>query len=79
MFRTDGDHRLAMSMAVLATYLNLYCKGQAVFVVDSKNAVNKTFPGFWKYLKDIGLGFTYSYGNPNLVTFKNPSLVIKPS
>jgi 5-enolpyruvylshikimate-3-phosphate synthase len=43
VFETANDHRLAMSLAVLSTYLKkIYPK--KTFVIDDKKAVDKTFP-----------------------------------
>lgn len=51
-----------MSMGILCTYLNLDEKVREKkinFVIDDKNAVNKTFPDFWNYLADAGVGLHY--------------------
>jgi hypothetical protein len=48
-FETANDHRLAMSMAVLSSYLSLINPNK-MYVIDDKKAVDKTFPDFWKYL-----------------------------
>jgi len=43
-----------MAFAVLSTYLKkLYPSVR--FVIDDKNAVNKTFPTFWQYLTQAGV------------------------
>ena len=44
---TYDDHRIAMSFGVLSSYKPL--------VIKNKNTVDKTFPEFWKTLKDAGL------------------------
>lgn len=44
---TRGDHRLAMSFAVLSTAFHRF-----QIVIDDKQAVNKTHPGFWQALRD---------------------------
>lgn len=62
LFETAGDHRLAMSMGILSTYLSLDQKVReknVKFVIDDKNAVKKTFPEFWNYLADVGVGLHY--------------------
>jgi 5-enolpyruvylshikimate-3-phosphate synthase len=60
VFETEGDHRLAMSMAILAS--RLHQKFSNVhFVIDDKNAVNKTFPEFWKYLREVGVIASYKF------------------
>jgi len=44
---TRGDHRLAMAFAVLSTAFHRF-----QIVIDDKQAVNKTHPGFWQSLRD---------------------------
>lgn len=46
--RSFGDHRIAMSMAVLALY------GSTPVVVNNVACVDTSFPGFWQYLRDLG-------------------------
>lgn len=46
VFETAGDHRIAMSMAILSTHLAKVSKN-VDFIIDDKNAVKKTFPEFW--------------------------------
>lgn len=54
---------MAMSFALLSIYLALHCNNHhALFVVDDKNAVNKTFPRFWEYLSEIGVSFETKKG-----------------
>ena len=47
-----------MGFAVLSVYLSKKYP-QHSFIIDSKVAVNKTFPDFWKYLKAIGIKLNY--------------------
>lgn len=43
-----GDHRIAMSMAVLALY------GTTPVVINNVACVDTSYPGFWQHLKDLG-------------------------
>ena len=44
---------MAMSFAVLSSYLKtLY--PEVRFIIKDKNCVNKTFPEFWKFMKEAG-------------------------
>ena len=46
--KSFGDHRIAMSMAILGLYAT------APVVVNNVACVDTSFPGFWQYLKDLG-------------------------
>jgi 3-phosphoshikimate 1-carboxyvinyltransferase len=43
-----GDHRIAMSMAILALY------GTAPVVINNVACVDTSYPGFWQHLRDLG-------------------------
>ncbi len=46
--RSFGDHRIAMAMAVLATY------GKDKVVINNTACVDTSYPGFWKDLQALG-------------------------
>lgn len=46
--KSFGDHRIAMSMAVLALY------GQGPLVINNVACVDTSYPGFWDHLKALG-------------------------
>lgn len=46
--KSFGDHRIAMSMAILGLHAT------APVVVNNVACVDTSFPGFWQYLKDLG-------------------------
>lgn len=46
--RSYGDHRIAMSMAILATY------AQAPLVIQNVACVDTSYPGFWDHLRELG-------------------------
>jgi 3-phosphoshikimate 1-carboxyvinyltransferase len=46
--RSFGDHRIAMSMAVLATY------AEAPIVIQNVACVDTSYPGFWDHLRKLG-------------------------
>jgi 3-phosphoshikimate 1-carboxyvinyltransferase len=45
---SDGDHRIAMSMAVLATFAN------EAFELSDVNCVDTSYPQFWEHLEQLG-------------------------
>ncbi len=59
IFQTHEDHRLAMSFGVLSTFLSKKFP-KTRFIIDSKIAVQKTFPQFWKYLTQSGVNLEYN-------------------
>jgi len=46
--RSYGDHRIAMAMAVLATY------AKAPVVIQNTACIDTSYPGFWDHLKALG-------------------------
>ena len=46
--KSFGDHRIAMSMAILALY------GQGPLVINNVACVETSFPGFWDHLRALG-------------------------
>lgn len=46
--RSYGDHRIAMSMAILGTY------AEAPVVIQNVACVDTSYPGFWDHLKSLG-------------------------
>lgn len=46
--RSYGDHRIAMSMAILATY------AEAPIVIQNVACVDTSYPGFWDHLRSLG-------------------------
>lgn len=46
--RSYGDHRIAMSMAVLATYAT------APVMVQNTACIDTSYPGFWDHLRELG-------------------------
>lgn len=46
--KSHGDHRIAMSMAILGLYAT------APVVVNNVACVDTSFPGFWNFLKELG-------------------------
>lgn len=54
VFETGGDHRLAMSLTVMSTYLKKVYPDRS-YIIDDKKAVEKTFPQFWDYLHQAGV------------------------
>lgn len=50
IFRTYGDHRMAMALAPLAQIGPLY--------LDDPKVVSKSFPDFWKVMQSLGLNLT---------------------
>lgn len=55
-----GDHRMAMSFAVAGSQL-------AGLEIRDPEVVNKTFPGFWKELKSLGIDVKEARSHPNIV------------
>jgi 5-enolpyruvylshikimate-3-phosphate synthase len=49
-----------MSMAILASSLTQKFN-RVHFIIDDKYAVNKTFPEFWEYLKEVGIDICYKF------------------
>ena len=45
---SHGDHRIAMSMAILTTFSN----GPAV--IDNVDCVNTSYPQFWQHMELLG-------------------------
>ena len=43
-----GDHRIAMSMAVLNTF------GNGPVTIENVGCVNTSYPGFWKHMEQLG-------------------------
>ncbi len=46
--RSYGDHRIAMSMAILGTY------AETPLVVQNVACVDTSYPGFWDHLRELG-------------------------
>lgn len=46
--RSYGDHRIAMSMAILGTY------AEAPLVIQNVACVDTSYPGFWDHLRGLG-------------------------
>jgi 3-phosphoshikimate 1-carboxyvinyltransferase len=46
--RSLGDHRIAMSMAILA------CYGNAPMIIQNVACVDTSYPGFWGHLRSLG-------------------------
>lgn len=46
---TYGDHRMAMAFAIAGTRI-------PGMVINNPDVVSKSFPGFWKKLKEMGIG-----------------------
>ncbi|HMP88654.1 MAG TPA: 3-phosphoshikimate 1-carboxyvinyltransferase [Kiritimatiellia bacterium] len=46
--RSYGDHRIAMAMAILATY------AQAPIIIQNVACVDTSYPGFWDHLRGLG-------------------------
>jgi len=46
--RSYGDHRIAMSMAILGTY------AEAPVVIQNVACVDTSYPGFWDHLRSLG-------------------------
>ena len=46
--RSHGDHRIAMSMAVLGAY------AEAPMVIQNVACVDTSYPGFWSHLRAMG-------------------------
>lgn len=57
-------------MAVLSSYLSSRYKNTK-FVIDDRLAVNKTFPEFWHYLSDAGVGLDYKISDSEVVKIRN--------
>ena len=53
---SHNDHRMAMSFAVIGS------KASGVHI-NNPDAVNKSFPGFWKAIREIGVGVREENGN----------------
>lgn len=49
--KTYGDHRIAMSFSILGAYLAHHTNIR--FIIDEKNAVDKTFPNFYSHFEKI--------------------------
>lgn len=52
LIKTYEDHRIAMSFAVLGNYFANNGHHLQI-VIQNRACVGKTFPGFWKHLKDV--------------------------
>jgi len=46
--RSYGDHRIAMSMAILATY------AEAPIIIQNVACVDTSYPAFWNHLRELG-------------------------
>lgn len=65
------DHRLVMSFSLLASKMNN-------IVLSNYKAVSKTYPSFWKDMKQLGLDYDYYFDSPtcNTDTFAVKDVIV---